>query len=152
MNSSKLLLPYILVFSLITFFSCNSVPETTLTKNINPNNCRIAGTIISIEEISEKSGPCSNNPCVATVKINNVIGTGFGFNVPLIKNDTIKIKFEFTLSETSKEMFPALNFQLPGLSIGDKFIGDVEMIEAIQLINSSKPKFHHRIFNYNKID
>ena len=101
-------------FLILILLSCTSSkePQTTLPSEINPNSCRINGTIISIDEINESSGPCSNHPCVATVKINYVIGTGFGLKVPLVKNDTIKIKFEFTLSETSKELFPTLNYIL----------------------------------------
>ena len=142
-----------ILFSLIFFSACSSAPEigTTLPAKIAPNSSRINGTIINIEEIEDSSGPCSIQPCVANVKINNVIGAGFGFKTPLIKGKTIKIKFAFTLSETSKELFPTLNYILPGLKIGDNFTGDVEKIDVIQLDKNSA-KSEYRIFNYDKID
>ncbi len=137
---------------LLLFIACSSTPkmESTLPDKISPNSCRVNGTIISIDETKSSSGPCSMHPCVAMVKINNVIGTGFGFKTPLIKNDTIKIKFEFTLSETSKELFPTLNYVLPGLEVSNDFVADVERIELIQMNNINKEKFYYRVYNYNK--
>lgn len=149
---SKLNLSTVL-FVILLLLSCssNKTSQNTLPSHVSPNSCRINGTIVSIEEISEKTGPCSIEPCLAKVKINNVIETGSSFSKPLIKGDTIKIKFEFTLAETNKDLFPTLNYVLPGLFSGDSFIGDVEIIKVIQL-NSSTTPIEYRIFNYNKID
>lgn len=140
-------------FLILLIVSCTSTkePQTTLPSKIDPNNCRINGTIISIEEIINPSGLCSTNPCVANVKVNNVIGTGASFNIPLVKNDTINVKFAFTLSKTSKDLFPNLNKSLPGLKVEDSFIADVEKIEALKLGIKSN-QIEYRIFNYDKID
>ncbi len=142
-----------IAFLILLFVSCTSTKsiETPLPSTINPNSCRVNGTIISIDETKSSSGPCSMHPCVAMVKINNVIGTGFGFKTPLIKNDTIKIKFEFTLDKTSKELFPTLNYVLPGLEVSNNFVADVERIELIQMNNINKEKFYYRVYNYSKI-
>ncbi len=141
-------------FLILIIIACTSSknPQTTLPSDIAPNNARISGTIINIEDISESTGPCSKQPCIATVNVNNVIGYGSSFKTPIAKGSNIKLKFAFTLSKTSKEVFPKLNYILPGLNIGDKFIGDIEMIGLLQLDNSNKSKFQSRIFNYNKID
>ena len=140
-------------FLILLIVSCSSTkePQTTLPSKIAPNNCRINGTIISIEEIIDTSGPCSTNPCVANVKVSNVIGTGSSFKIPLVKNDTINVKFAFTLSKTSKDLFPNLNKSFPGLKVEDKFIADVEKIEALKLGIKSN-QIEYRIFNYDKID
>lgn len=138
---------------IILLFSCSSNEslQNILPDYVSPNSCRINGTVVGIDDISEKTGPCSAEPCVAKVKINNVIETGSSFRKPLIKGDTIKIKFEFTLAKTTKALFPTLNYILPGLSLGNNFIGDVETLLVIQS-NSSTPPIEYRIFNYNKIN
>ncbi len=151
MHNLKLVFSYTLLFSLLFLFSCNSLPDSTLPAKVAPNNCRINGTIVKIYEVSDKSGPCSIHPCTAEVKINNVIDAGFSFNPPLISEEIIKVKFEFTLSATSKELFPALTTSFPGLKIGDTFNADVERIELIQLYKNS-PQSEYKILNYDKID
>jgi len=141
-------------FFLILFVvSCTSTkePQTTLPSDIDPNNSRISGTIISIEELRESTGPCSKQPCIATVTVNNVIGYGSSFTTPIVKDNNIKLKFEFTLAETSEELFPNLETPFPGLKVGDKFIGDIEKVELIQL-DTKSTKIEYRIFNYDKID
>lgn len=153
MNYKSITTLILISFLILLIVSCSSTkePQTTLPSNIDPNNCRINGTIISIEEIIDPSGPCSTNPCVAKVKISNVIGTGSSFKIPLVKNDTINVKFAFTLSKTSKDLFPDFNKSFPGLKIEDKFIADVEKIEALKLGIKSN-QIEYRIFNYDKID
>lgn len=153
MNYKSITTLILISFLILLIVSCSSTkePQTTLPSNIDPNNCRINGTIISIEEIIDPSGPCSTNPCVANVKVNNVIGTGSSFKIPLVKNDTINVKFAFTLSKTSKDLFPNLNKSFPGLKVEDKFIADVEKIEALKLGIKSN-QIEYRIFNYDKID
>ena len=139
----------ILFALLFVSYTSTKTPQTPLPNDVAPNSCRINGTVVNIENITETSGPCALSPCVAKIKINNVIKTGSSFRTPLIKGDTIKIKFEFTLSETSKELFPTLEKSYPGLQVRDKFIGDIERIELIQL-NNSKEKFEYKITDYVK--
>lgn len=142
---------FFLLSALLISLSCNSIKESNLNQNIDPNFARINGTVISIEAVSETTGPCSVYPCNAKVVINNVVGAGFGFASTFAKKDTIQLKFEFTLSKTSKELFPTLEKTFAGLNIGDSFVGDVERIEVIQLGNNSD-KYKYRIFNYDKIE
>ena len=140
-------------FLILIIIACTSSkdPQTTLPNDIAPNNSRISGTIISIEDISESTGPCSEQPCIANVYINNVIGYGSSFKTPIAKGEKIKLNFAFTLSETSKELFPSLVKHFPGLKVNDKFIGDIEKIEPIQL-DTKNTQVEYRIFNYDKID
>lgn len=142
-----------ILFLALLIISCSSnksIPSK-LSNKISPNMCRINGTIISIEEITETFGPCSIKPCVAKVKIKDILGTGSGFTTPLIKGNSIKLKFAFTLSKTTKELFPTLTDPFPGLTIGDSFTGDIEKIEVIQLANNSTEN-EYITYIYDKID
>ncbi len=141
----------IFYFTLLLLLSCNSIEKSNLDKNINPNACRINGTILSIEKSFESSGPCVNHLCTASVLVNTIVSSGFSFNHPFAKSDTIKIKFEFTLDETTKDMFPNLTKSFPGLKVGDSFIGDVESIETIKFNKKETDSFSYKIFNYDKI-
>lgn len=149
----KLFSPYILFISLFLFATCNSVHDikSTLPNKVNPNSCRINGTVTRIDSIKEINSPCSMHPCVAIIEVNNVVETGLSFNSPIVKSDTIKVKFEFTLSKTSKELFPNLNYTLPGLKVGDSFIGDVEKVELIKIDNKTV-NFEYKIYKYYKKD
>lgn len=149
MNSKLLFAPIILLTLLLV--SCNSIEKSNLDENINPNACRINGTILMVEKSFESSGPCVNHHCTAQVLVNNIVSSGFSFNHPFAQTDTIKIKFEFTLDETTKDMFPNLTKSFPGLIVGDSFVGDVESIETIKFNNKGTDPFSYRVFNYDKI-
>lgn len=143
----------LLYFFLQIFFGCSQTPQkmSSLSESINPNNCRIIGTIEAIEDYGDTTGPCSTQPCVATIKINSVISRGMGFTDVLSANDIINLKFEYTLSPTSEEIFPKLNIKFPGLKIGDKFKGDIEKIISIKVEGVKTPEIF-RIFNYDVIN
>ena len=134
----------------LSFCSSNKEIENTNKERVLPNNLRIIGTIEQIAPLSTKPGLCSTYPCTAFVKIEKVVERGLNFNTPVVKSDVIKIRFEFTLEKTSKELFPELNNQLPGLKVGDTFIADVEEIKNIQL-NKNYDKFEYKIFTYKII-
>ncbi len=151
--SIKTVLFSLLFFSFLQiFFGCSQTPlyESSLSESISPSTCRIIGTIETIEDIKDTSGPCSTNQCVATVKINNVITRGMGFTDVLSADDIIRLKFAFTLSPTSEEMFPKLNYQFPGLKVGDKFQGDIEKVLSINLQGTETPEVY-QIFNYDVV-
>ena len=99
-------------------------------RRIAPGECRVNAEIVKIDSaLIGNSGkdPCSKAPCIAWIKINNIIGYGAG-SAELKRGDTLKTKFSFTLSPTSKETFPTLEEQLPGLSEGSSFIADIQPI------------------------
>ena len=134
------------------FFSCSQTPQqkNSLSKSIGPNSCRIIGTLKAVEEYRDKDGPCSTYPCVATVKINSIISRGMGFTDVLSTNNYIHLKFEFTLTPTSAEMFPKLKYRFLGLEVGDKFKGDLEKIVSIEVEGTEVSEIY-RIFNYDFI-
>lgn len=143
---------FIFFIFLQIFIGCSQTPQykSSLSESINPNTCRIVGTVEAIEDFKDTSGPCSTQPCVATVKINNIISRGMGFTEVLSSNDIIHLKFEFTLNPTSEEMFPKLKKKFPGLKIGDKFKGDIEKVLSIKVEGIETPDIY-RIFNYDLI-
>ena len=97
-------------------------------KLIAPGHCRIVGTIVHIHSIlvlTDKTSPCSKAPCLASVRVDSIIGYGSSFIEPLSAGDTVFIKFMFTLSPTTKELFPDMTELYPGLSMGSQFVADV---------------------------
>lgn len=143
----------LLFLSLQIFFGCSQTPQykSSLSESINPNNCRIIGTIEAIEDYRDITGPCSTQSCVAMVKISNIISRGMGFTQTLSAKDIINLKFEYTLNPTSEELFPKLKVKFPGLKIGDKFKGDIENIISIKIEGINAPDIY-RIFNYDLIN
>lgn len=135
------------------FFGCSQTPQykSSLSESINPNNCRIIGTIEAIEEYKDNNGPCATQPCIATVKISSVISRGMGFTETLSANDTINLKFEYTLNQTSKDNFPKIKVNFPGLKIREMFKGDIEQIISIK-VEGIKTQDIYRIFNYDLIN
>ncbi len=77
------------------------------------------------------------------VQIENI---AYGPGFPTISGNTIILKFNFTLSPTTKEMFPHLNNSYPGLNVGDKFKA-VAGFESV--VGKDQPEFF--INGYTKI-
>jgi len=144
---------FVVIILILVVGSCSHIEqkETTLSETINPGTCRIAGTIISIDDSKDFEGICSTQPCVATVRIDNILKRGMGFTNTLSKNSIIQLKFEYTLQPTTKEMFPKLNYVFPGLKIGEKFRGDVEEVVMIKMEATETDNFY-KIYNYDKIN
>lgn len=119
-------------------------------KRIPPGECRINAEIVKIDSTligNPSNDPCSKAPCIAWIKINNVIGYGAG-SVLLEKGDTLKTKFSFTLNPTTKETFPTLNVQLPGLNEGSSFIADIQQLPSD--LSGMKKESLYLINSYNK--
>lgn len=142
---------YLFLVSLI-ITSCSQIPnkKSVLSESVGPSNCRIIGTIESIEDFRDDAGPCSTNHCIASVKIDRIAKRGMSFDSPIAKNDVIDLKFEFTLSPTDS-LFPELNTHLPGLKIGNKFLGDIEKTVSIK-VSGIKTTDTYRIFKYDRIE
>lgn len=71
------------------------------------------------------------------VKISEVGLGGPALNV----GDTIFVNFNFTLAETTPELFPDLDKRMPGLNVGDSF-------EARLRVISSEPAIKRYSINY----
>ncbi len=149
MQSNKVV---VLAILLLVLAACSQVPnqKSLLSESPSPNNCRIIGTIESIEDFRDETGPCSTNHCIASVKIDKITKRGMSFDSPIAKNDVIDLKFEFTLSPTDS-LFPELISHLPGLKIGNKFMGDIEKIVSIN-VSGIKSIDTYRIFKYDRIE
>lgn len=144
---------FLIIIFLQVVISCSNIEqnETSLSETVSPGSCRIVGTIISIEDFQDSDGPCSIQPCLATVQIDYVLKRGMGFTSTISKKSVIQLKFEYTLQPTTKEIFPKLNNAFPGLQLGDKFSGDIEEIAMIK-IEATKTTNIYRIYNYDKVN
>ncbi len=114
---------------------------------IPPNHCRVIAAIESIEKPFEGANdkdPCGKVPCLATVRIDSVLGFGSAFPSGMSAGKTIQVKFALTLSST-KEMLPEVTPALPGLSVGSRFEA---LINASIEMGKTEPLF--TIYGYEK--
>lgn len=100
---------------------------------IPPNNCKVIATVEAIDRTlkgANEKDPCGKAPCMATVRIDSVLGFGSAFPSTMSAGKKIQVKFALTLSST-KEMLPEVTPALPGLSVGSTFEalinGSIEM-------------------------
>ncbi len=103
---------------------------------IPPNHCRIRGTIITIDStltITDFSQPCAKVPCNAEVRIDSILGYGSAFGNPVVQGAQHVMHFVFTLSPTSKKLFPSMKEEYPGMTIGSSFIADIERQQSKSL-------------------
>ncbi len=129
--------------------SSNIQASNTYSEKIAPGQCRIVGTIISVDSTLDKyspKDPCSIHPCKAVVSVDSIIGYGSSFP-PLQKGSSINIYFYFTLGPTTKDLFPSLKEFYPGLKPGDSFTGN---IVAVNTMNSDSKKKEYAIYGYRK--
>ena len=140
----------ILVLSLIVLsVNCSSTKENKklILSDISPGTAEIVGTITAIEPISsnsDKTGPCSKARCIALVKVTSArYGAAFP---PLVMGKEIRIKFRFTLEKTTKELFPNMEEEYPGLKVGDEFRA---IVSTIQSIDDTAPKFQINGYELN---
>lgn len=105
---------------------------------VPPGHCRIVGTVISISNaLSAKAeDPCSKAPCMASIKVDEILGYGSAFTSPLSNGKEIQVQFTFTLAP-SKEMSPPL----PGLAVGSRFQADLSMGDMAIDKASKNPPF-----------
>lgn len=124
-----------------------------LTSKIAPGKCRITGTIKKINPLSQSfqdDSPCSKYPCIASVRVDSIWGYGAAFSNPVKTGKEIMLKFEFTLSPASEEIFKNLDTRLPGLEVNSVFSGDIEYLDSSENPDSAGDAAY-RIFLYNKI-
>jgi hypothetical protein len=114
---------------------------------IPPNTCRVIATIQSIELTSEGANdkdPCGKAPCLATVRIDSVLGFGSAFPSSMSSGKIIQVKFVLTLNST-KEILPEVTPALPGLSVGSRFEA---LINGSMAMGKTEPVF--TIYGYEK--
>ena len=146
MNRLHLVLAGILVVMLVGCRSSNKASSDDMKSDeqkemkkpadpgpgVPPSHCRLVGTVVSIDTTlsSMTEDPCSKVPCVASVRIDEVVGYGSGFVGMLGKGSEIKMRFRYTLGPTS-DVFPGMSPSLPGLETGSKFQADVRMSNSM---------------------
>lgn len=116
--------------------SRKEIKMTSEEKRISPNHCRVIATVVAISPtlkgVTDKD-PCGKAPCIATVKIDSVLGYGSAFGSPIGEGQHLEVKFTHTLAAT-KTVAPELTPHLPGLSVGAKFLADIR--SSIQMGSS----------------
>ncbi len=139
----------------VGILGCASNKEITNESSISdrripPGECRVDAEIVKIDSTllgNASNDPCSKAPCIAWIKINKVIGYGAG-SASLKRGDTLKTKFSFTLNPTTKETFPTLNEQLPGLNEGSSFLADIQLLPSD--LSGMKKESLYLVNSYNK--
>ncbi len=114
---------------------------------IAPNNCKVAATVVSISNTLKGTGekdPCGIAPCMATVRIDTVLGYGSAFPKTLSAGQTISIRFSNTLRPTAKD-YPDIKPALPGLSVGSRFVA---LVSGQMEMGQTEPAFV--IYGYEK--
>jgi hypothetical protein len=95
---------------------------------IPPNHCRVIATIESIEKRLEGANdkdPCSKAPCLATLRVDSLLGYGSAFPKVLSVGQQLRVKFAFTLGPT-RELIPEVKPPLPGLAEGSIVKADIK--------------------------
>jgi len=98
------------------------------SKRILAGKCRISATVVSIDPqiySDDPDQPCSKAPCRATIRVDEILGYGAGFNKTLGIGQELAVHFVFSLSP-SQEVSRQLQLDLPGLQEGSRFIADLE--------------------------
>lgn len=121
-------------------------------ENVPPGHCRVLAEVVKIDSTlhgQSANAPCSKAPCVAWIVVRRVIAHGSGTD-RIGSGDTLRTRFAFTLNPTSKQEFPTLNEQLPGLTVGSRFTADIQAV-------SQGPYAGHKgevymIYGYRKLD
>ena len=108
---------------------------------IPPGQCRLVATVTKIEEKVTGTGedPCSKAPCIAEVRIDEILGYGSAFGGPLATGKSIRVKFTYTTAPT-KTIFPDMSPALPGVKVGTRFQADVGSAGP-SMDQSNGPKF-----------
>ncbi len=141
----KFPLLFFLVLSVSVFsFEChkevtknNDTPKLTKPDTIPPGSAKVSAEVVSIEPVDKNSaGPCAKFPCIAVVKLESI---EYGSAFPVMSvGKNFRVKFNFTLEPTSKEMFPNMKETYPGLKVGDKFEAVVGYMETA---NDNEPAY-----------
>ncbi|MEO8166776.1 MAG: hypothetical protein ABI623_00925 [bacterium] len=114
---------------------------------IPPGNCKVSATIVSISSTmkgSSEQDPCGTAPCIATVRIDNVLGYGSAFPKTFSAGETITMKFANTLLPTEKN-YPNVKPALPGLSVGSKFMA---LVNGQMMMGQTEPVY--MVYGYEK--
>lgn len=106
-------------------FSCRSQqvnPVKEQAPSFNADECFVRAEILQvIHDKQAQRGPCSEYPCLAKVIVKKVIKCGKITENRPVAGQVRTVRFRFTLSDNTGELFPDLQYDLPGLKKGDRF-------------------------------
>jgi hypothetical protein len=126
-EAAIIMMPYKFFFPVfIMLCCCRTLPQNKAERSMpaatKPGTCNIEGKIVAVMAPSDKDtgSICSKYPCRAMVKIIKVFGCGAGVSLPVHGDDTLEMKFAYTLHPT--EIFPDMKVHFPGLKKGDVFM------------------------------
>ena len=149
MNIGKTLFAFAAMTSSILLLSCSSPKENKTLSNsdIAPNTAKIVGTVTEIEPVTgtgNSTVPCDIAPCIALVKVTSAV---YGASFPqLAMGKNIRVKFNFTLEKTTKELFPNLKEEYPGLNVGQEFTA---IVSHVKNIDETAPEFQIYAYETN---
>lgn len=119
----------------------------TQTPSFNKNECFVRARILKTAvDTAVKEGPCANYACLAKVKVKKVIRCGQIISGKPAKGQERWVRFRYTLSEKTGELFPNLQFDLPGLDKGELFDAIWEFRPAMEGENT-----YPIIYDYRKV-
>jgi len=93
------------------------------------DGCTIKGTVVRIyseRDTTDLSSPCAKAPCKAEISIDEVLSRGSRFTGNIAAGNNVEMSFLYTLSATTKELFPNLERRYPGLKTGSRFKANVQ--------------------------
>lgn len=141
---------YIFFFILLGLFSCRSQQADTVPEQIpsfNSNECFVRAKILEvIQDKQAQQGPCSEYPCLAKVSVEKVIKCGRVTGNRPVAGQIRIVRFHFTLSEHTNELFPDLQYELPGLNAENRFDAIWEFRPAME-----GEKSYPLIYEYRKL-
>ena len=119
-------------------------------RKCNIPGCKIEATILSIDSLLNQENPgspCSKTPCIARIKINEILKMGQMCGPMIYRGAELKVYFAFTLSETTKDLFPDLVVHYPGLKKNDTFVTSIA-----SRFEKKDNAYQAIVYAYNKIN
>ena len=137
---SKKFLGYLFLVSIL---ACKSSKEsadagTNVSAAVANGKTVVIAQVLEILDDKLASYPCSELPCYAIVKIEEVLKSSANFQYPYAAGQEGKMRFVFSLSETTEKHYPNLDRRFPGLKVGDRFRASVSQE---QLMESNSPQW-----------
>lgn len=139
-NSTHYLIQLIILLAFCSgLIACKKTPNSSLRVPISRGSIRVTAEIIEIKAINkEASDPkCADNPCTASIKIQEVIDVGAAFKGEIDEGQLVEAYFVKTLQPT-RGLYPELQQHLPGLRVGDEFQADI-----VFNLKSTEPSKYH---------
>lgn len=96
-------------------------PLTTSNEAYGAFETVIKAQLVKIQPIDRTQTQlsiCSQYPCYGYIVVQSILKPGQSYHGQFNPKDTILVHFNFTLAETTKEMFPQITTHYPGITEG----------------------------------